>query len=202
MEKNFRGYSISVVLDESPSSPREWDNLGTLIGWHNRYNIGDKNPFGNPQEAQEYFEENKSIVLPVYMYDHSGVTLSTKPFSCPWDSGQVGFIYCDLSKALKEFNAAEVSDDLIEKVKKSLQCELEVYDKYQRGEVFGYIVKDSSGEDIDSCWGFYCEKEAELRAIDSIEADIEQKIKEKVKKVKAYIKNRVPLESRSLQGAM
>jgi hypothetical protein len=29
----------------------------------------------------------------LYLYDHGGITISTGPFSCPRDSGQVGFIY-------------------------------------------------------------------------------------------------------------
>lgn len=32
------------------------------------------------------------VVLPVYMYDHGGIALSTGGFSCPWDSGRVGLI--------------------------------------------------------------------------------------------------------------
>lgn len=41
------------------------------------------------------------IVLPLHLYDHSGITMSTGGFSCPWDSGQVGYIYVT-PKALEE----------------------------------------------------------------------------------------------------
>ena len=33
------------------------------------------------------------VILPLYLYDHSGITMNTCGFSCPWDSGQVGWIY-------------------------------------------------------------------------------------------------------------
>ena len=35
------------------------------------------------------------VILPLYLYDHSGITMNTCGFSCPWDSGQVGWIYAD-----------------------------------------------------------------------------------------------------------
>ena len=28
---NYRGYTIEIDQDEFPESPREWDNLGTMI---------------------------------------------------------------------------------------------------------------------------------------------------------------------------
>ena len=27
------------------------------------------------------------VILPLYLYDHSGITMNTTGFSCPWDSG-------------------------------------------------------------------------------------------------------------------
>ena len=30
------------------------------------------------------------VFLPLYLFDHSGITMNTSGFSCPWDSGQVG----------------------------------------------------------------------------------------------------------------
>lgn len=45
-------------------------------------------------ELQEVLDSlDKYIILPLYLYDHGGITMSTGPFSCPWDSGQLGWIY-------------------------------------------------------------------------------------------------------------
>ena len=30
------------------------------------------------------------VILPLYLHDHSGLTMNTSGFHCPWDSGQVG----------------------------------------------------------------------------------------------------------------
>ena len=42
------------------------------------------------------------VILPLYLYDHSGITMNTCGFSCPWDSGQVGWIYADKAMIDKE----------------------------------------------------------------------------------------------------
>jgi hypothetical protein len=34
-----------------------------------------------------------NVILPVYMLDHSGVSISVRPFGDPWDSGLAGCIY-------------------------------------------------------------------------------------------------------------
>jgi len=44
------------------------------------------------------------IILPLYLYDHSGITMNTTGFSCGWDSGQVGYIVMSYEKIRKEYN--------------------------------------------------------------------------------------------------
>lgn len=57
-----------------------------------------KAPFGSPAYEREVDERlmkvisQKFLMLPLYLYDHSGITMNTTGFSCPWDSGQVGWI--------------------------------------------------------------------------------------------------------------
>lgn len=97
--------------------------------------------------APDYFPESL-LVLPLYLYDHGGITMSTSRFSCPWDSGQVGFIYMTVKDAVQHFNYD------LDAATKALQSEVEVYNYYLTGQCYGYVVKDSSGKNIDSCWGF------------------------------------------------
>lgn len=103
-----------------------------------------------------------TLCKPVYLYDHSGITVSHSPFSCHWDSGQVGWHLWmpDGSETLPDPDA-------------TLTAELETYDQYLRGEVYGFVVEarpavafgfDGSPLKLadgdlwyvaDSCWGFY-----------------------------------------------
>jgi hypothetical protein len=50
------------------------------------------------EAAFDKWVEDKVCIKDLYLYDHSGITISTSPFSCGWDSGQVGFIYLTRQK--------------------------------------------------------------------------------------------------------
>lgn len=160
---NYRGYKINIFSDDDPLDPREWDNLGTMVCFHSRYNLGDKHDFSDPDEFLEWVKDiglDKIIILPLYLYDHSGITMSTGSFSCPWDSGQVGWIYIEKSKVRKEYNWKKLTQARIEKIKTYLTEEVKEYDNYITGSVYGFKIdgpdlKGQLDEDIDSCWGFF-----------------------------------------------
>lgn len=44
------GYNLQVFRDEYAENPREWDNLGKMVCWHRRYNLGDKHDYESPQD--------------------------------------------------------------------------------------------------------------------------------------------------------
>jgi hypothetical protein len=147
----YHDYMIKVYQDDSTESSREWDNLGTIASWHTKYNLGDLQPKEDSQEFIANLPEG-TVILPVYMYDHSGITINTTGFSCPWDSGQVGIIYCEPDKIRKEFGCQDITSEIKDKVIKCLIGEIETYDQYLTGDVYGFII---SGDRKDSCWGFY-----------------------------------------------
>ncbi|HPU41806.1 MAG TPA: hypothetical protein PKY26_05300 [Acetivibrio clariflavus] len=156
------GKVLEIYFDPYPQNPREWDNLGIMVCFHRRYSLGDSHPykasdFNSWEEVKRAIERDNdvAVILPVYMYDHSGITLSTTPFSCPWDSGQVGWIYTTKQKLRKEYDIKYVTKKIKEKAYKTLMEEVRIYSEYVEGNVFGYILKDESGRELDSCWGFY-----------------------------------------------
>lgn len=164
-------YELEILQDESPESPREWENLGTMICFHRRYNLGDKNDiidfndYTSWNEQLEWIEKNikPCVILPLYLYDHSGITMSTSSFSCGWDSGQVGWIFVTKEQVRKEYNVKRITQDIVEKVTKVLEGEVETYDQYISGEVYGYRISKvevcdkgcEHKEEVDSCWGYY-----------------------------------------------
>lgn len=103
-------------------------------------------------------------ILPIYMYSHSGETISTTPFSCRWDSGLVGYIYMTATKA-KENGFTKGKNIDWKKVNECLKSEIKVYDMYIKGDVYGFrafeVIDNEVQQDDDSCWGFlgYDEKE-------------------------------------------
>ncbi len=160
-----------VEHDDNPENPREWSNLGTMACFHKRYCLGDRDiPFSSDQfdswtEMEDYIRKDldAAVVLPLYLYDHSGITMNTTGFSCRWDSGQVGFIYVTKDKLREEYGVKSIRRELKEKVEKILVNEVETYDQYLTGDVYGFeivkIVKCDHGheheEKEDSCWGFF-----------------------------------------------
>jgi hypothetical protein len=210
---------VRIVQDNDgcTDGPREWDNAGRMICWHDSYNLGDEHSYSctdflrelaceHDDDLEEYIDRLEGevgdklydramdhgrkgwesctayadrfirkridsriesaldagyVILPLYLYDHSGITISTGSFSCMFDSGQVGWIVCDKDTIEKEWAG---NRDLAEKC---LRAEVAVYDDYLTGNVWGYIAEerevmdcwdldDNEGwETTDSCWGFY-----------------------------------------------
>lgn len=88
------------------------------------------------------------VMLPVFMYEHSGVALNTGGFSCSWDSGRVGYIYYTNRQVCELFNGNR------ELAKQALEMEVATYGEYINGDCYGFTVEDDNGEVIDSCGGF------------------------------------------------
>lgn len=155
---------LEISPDASPENPRDWENLGTMVCWHRRYSLGDAHAFHNPQQFAETVHVRTAIILPLYLFDHSGLSISTSTAqfrSCDpagWDWGQVGYIYVTKEDMRREFGVKRLTRRLRALVEEMLRREVRVYDQYLRGEVYGYTVTDRhTGEVIDSCWGFYGE---------------------------------------------
>ena len=89
-------------------------------------------------------------ILPVYANIHSGVRLSTGGFSCPWDSGQVGFIWADEARARK---GGIEGDDWRKRTEEVLRAEIEDLDDWHAYGAKGFIIEEDE-EPVDSCWGF------------------------------------------------
>jgi len=156
-------FTLNIVVDEDPMNPREWDNLGKMVLFHNKYNVPNESECRTLEAAQEFLAENHKNIFwfPVYMIDHSGVALSTQSFNDPWDSGYVGFIYVEKSDVRKEWGVQRISKKIREIVSNNLIGEVETYSNYLNGDCYGYEVLDSSGDVLESCHGFYGREWAE-----------------------------------------
>ena len=172
--------TLKVVQDSCGDSPRSWDNVGTMICFHNSYDLGDKHSYNSDdysgwEEMQKAIlkEEGRgTIILPLYLYDHSGISMRTSAFSCRWDSGQVGFIVANKQRVLSEFGGKIVTKKLKEKISTILEVEVETYTQYLEGEVYGFQIVDEDDDIVDSCYGFYGTDFATNGMLDYIDADL------------------------------
>jgi hypothetical protein len=157
-------YILAIYQDQYPENPRiDFDHMGTMVCFHSKYKLGDdnhgydKDDFSSWDELEEQIWENEDpiLVLPLFLYDHSGITISTGRFSSSWDSGQVGFIFMK-KKVMEEAHFIETAVGAAEKrAKEILEAEVHEYDQYLRGDIYGFILEDNRGNEIESCGGFY-----------------------------------------------
>jgi hypothetical protein len=160
---------LRIVSDEIGDSPREWDNLGKIAYRHRNYTLGEvaiPKELGSIEEIEKWLQESQNALffIPLYIYEHSGVSLSISreyPFNDRWDSGQVGYIF--ITKAKLDNEGLDLEKDK-DKIFSILKGEIETFNQYLNGEVYGFqmvtISKCDKCEhehaDIgDSCYGFY-----------------------------------------------
>lgn len=182
-QTEYKGYHIHICYDDDAVNPRKmYDNLGTLYTAHRHYQPEKR--FDDHFEINKVFDgriENfrksflkEHVALPVYLYDHGGITISTSPFSCPWNSGFFGIIAVSLEKVREEYGWKNVTAERRKRIERYLQSEIETLDDYYTGEVFGYRItpEDDNDNELESCWGFYgteCLKELETECMHVID---------------------------------
>lgn len=150
-----------IVRDLDPVNPREdFDHLSVMACWHRRYQLGDVQPKEGADEWLKQHTKTKSVIVPIWMMDHSGLTLRTtdKDFKIAdpqgWDWGFLGFIILELDAVKKIFGVNRITKKIREKARQLLKDEVELYNQFLQGEVWGYVLTDDEGEE-ESCWGFY-----------------------------------------------
>lgn len=153
--------------------------------------------FEDEDEVDKVWEwiDKNMIVMPLYLYDHSGITISTAR-TCSWDSGQVGFMYITKKDAVKEFGNKYFTKEVEEKAIACLEAELKTYDNYLRGDVYWYRILDKEENEIDSCRGYYGYDHEESGLLRDAKYIIDYKEKCKIqkhlKRLKNYILSKVP----------
>jgi len=167
----YKNHTIEILPDMNPESPREWDNICEFHCGHRRYNLGD---FHYTESTREDFNEmyrkakrQNDIILPLYMYEHSGIALSIQSFyrrlpqgHAEFDSCQVGYVIIRREKVLEEWGKKRITKQFREKLIRIAESEIQTYNQYLRGDIYGYNVIDEDGNETDSCWGYYGTEDA------------------------------------------
>jgi len=167
----YKGHHIDIYQDPDPENPRDWENVGTMICQHRRYKLGDLTRMSF-ESAKEVYGKDNMLYLPLYLYDHSGITMSTKPFSCPWDSGKVGYIFVTEEKVREQWNCKHITEKIRKAVYTTLEAEVKLYDYYLTGHVYGYLIRGTG----DGCWSFYGTDYEDNGLLHSAKGDIESSI--------------------------
>lgn len=183
-----QGFKAKLYHDEDPQSPKDWDQAGTLVTWHRSYtfDVDGQKEFG---ESEEFFKQAKKgrwVYLLVGMIDHSGIRLypgggHAVGDAAGWDSGTVGVIYTTRERFLELCDSNPRG--WRKKAAETLKSELETWNEYVSGQVYGYTITGPDGEEGDSCWGIYGYDYAVQEMKDALRSTLEEE-----KKAEAMVK--------------
>ena len=211
LTKKVHGCTVRILQDESFSdSPEQWGDEGLfLVGFHRDFTV-ERKGFEAYVAAQAYpdrdkykdLEEHEQArvkevkkqyhIFGLEAYIHSGVVLAlSKEGSFPdraWDVSQLGAVFVAKKDWPTKIKARNTAWSLVR-----------TWNDCLSGNVYGFIVEDSSGDQIESVWGYIgdydtsgCLAEAEATA----KLHEEEQLKKQVAKIKAYTKSKVPLDKR------
>lgn len=157
----YKDHTIRIMLDPEPTDPREWDNTGTMIVRYGRYTLGDRDFESDEERAmhrgfhvfERYMRMCKDAlrVLPLSVYEHSGMTMWV---GAPITSGYRSFDSSFVGAIVAFKDRVEEMGSPVDRLDEILKGEVEEYDKYLRGEAYGFEILNSEGDVTDSCWGF------------------------------------------------
>lgn len=151
-------YTYHIDNDDFADCPRDWDNLGTIVAWHRRYNLSDdRQPDLDPYDWLKEAEKLGGVILPIYMYEHGGISISTKnsyPYNDRWDGGQVGYIHATPDKIRAWYGVRRITNSIKKLAIECMQGEIEAFDRYLRGDVYMLTIYDELGEVVESGGGF------------------------------------------------
>lgn len=149
----YKDHIISIDIDNDPINPREWDNFGSMVCFHGKYTLGDKHGVESPDysswsEVRDYIEAELGamVILPLYLYDHSGISISVgslRAQHASWDSGQVGFIYCT------DGDMVDAGVKTLDQAEALLRGEVMCYNAYLTGSIYTYSI--AKPETCDKC---------------------------------------------------
>jgi hypothetical protein len=149
--------TVTIKQDHHAEIPRN-DEVAICYRNSSRYTLGTVAMCESDLHKQEQrFKRGEVYALPVFAYIHGSIQLSTTPFSCPWDSGCSGIAIASKREFKDEAEAHRCIRSLIEQV-----------NQYLNGDVWGYVITDEEGNELESCWEMfgidYCKEEATATA--------------------------------------
>lgn len=168
-ESKYKGCRIKLIRDQDAESPDDWgDESLFLVGYHRDFSV-ERDDAISKEDLITHFNGEKIAQAKDYFifgleaYIHSGVVLAlTNGGNFPdrqWDVSKLGAVLVSKKEARGRKAAEKLARSLVDK-----------WNTYLSGDIFGFVIEDKDGKDMDSCWGFYGIEEAEEAAIESIEA--------------------------------
>ena len=184
---NGNKVQAELVYDQHATTPRECDNLGTILiapnkaHWiANRDDVVDTSiPFGNsPYEHWENLRNKQlnlkkseiAIAYPITKHEHGAISLSLLGYKQGWDYCVIGFVYVTKENLRKCYGVDRITKSIIERAKNCIQSELDMLTSWLNGNCYGWQIKEYALTDdgldwkevdvLDACWGYFDKEQA------------------------------------------
>lgn len=159
-------WRVHISPDDDPPSPEEWADKGdaVLVAYHQQFSVSVEG-LERPEDVKGW--RDKFHIFPLSAYIHGGVRLYLGSHkTCPWDSGQVGYVLVNRRGGDDEGFDPEAR----------AQWVVDRWNTYLGGDVWGVHVekKESAGsgtcagcvdwEHVESLYGIYERAQAEDEA--------------------------------------
>src|SRR3990167_3079336 len=175
----YKHVTLEIVQDEYSRNPRdECDNPSTFYGPENsNHIIGGKDDI---ELSQESLEET------IKAFRKEGAVIEEF-------ESNAGTCYAVVFREQLKKEYLDHGYSMRKALYRARQCakgEIKTWLAWCEGEVYGCIIRDTDGEDLDSCWGFYGRELAEEEgrsAAEYHENNIESKIQAEEKAIKARL---------------
>ena len=155
LRARWGNFTVTLYPDPDCENPCDYDESVALYTWEPGYRSPSANDFSSPAECLAYAEREGLEVFPLHKYEHGGREYSITEFSCPWDSGQVGYALVRASDVPDPEAAARIA------------CE--TYSAWCNGDCWGYeILQDGEATSDDSCCGLIGQEYAQREATDAL----------------------------------
>lgn len=197
---NLPNNRVLKIIQDSDFNPRvDQDNLGTIYSWHSRYALADKKDWKSKEtfqlhkndyiSAKDAVESNTTkenvVIIPLYIYDHSGITISSSPFDCRFDSGQFGFITVTKEKLRQEFGCKRITKSIIQKAKEILESEIKAFDHYLTDNQYSFTIEEN--EESEGYFGpFHGENLYTNGMMDEFPLDVKEFLLQNKKEISVY----------------
>ena len=172
---------LRIEQDQDPVNPRiDWNcNLVHLICWHRLYNLGDEHDFASIRELNDELTSQR----------RDGNDFFSTAFSNKCDSSLVGVAYVFKNDLVKNDIISADENVWRKKALEVINEELETYNQYLEGDVYGYTeLEYSNGAwfESSSCWGFFGDNPEKNGMLDEIGGGRVLNVKNEKELVKQY----------------
>lgn len=163
----MKKFNYRIEQDQYAGNPRdEFDHVSTFHGVSDRLCVGGK------KDVEYRYRSDMEEIIAEYRKE--------KAIIVEFDNGE-GTCYAVIERSQLKKEYLDHGYSMRKALYWARRCaegEIAEYMSWANGEVYGYIVEDEDGNHLDSCWGFYGDREfCEEQAKSQMEYYVEEEEK-------------------------